>query len=95
MILTIKKLIICISLLALTAILLLGYPSKANNTQVAADLAQLEELSISGTEPFWNVTVKKTVLAKLQHHVRGLQLHLDVMQLVLKLTPFSRWMDYQ
>lgn len=55
-----KKLIIRISLLALTAILLVSYPSLANNTQIAADLTQVEELNISGTEPFWNVTVKKS-----------------------------------
>jgi uncharacterized membrane protein len=56
----IKKLIIRISLLALIAVLLVSYPSFANNTQIAAEVAQVEEINSSGTEPFWSVTVNKS-----------------------------------
>jgi uncharacterized membrane protein len=54
-----KKLIIRISLLALTAILLVSFPSFANNTQITAEVA-IEELNARGTEPFWSVTVNKS-----------------------------------
>ena len=54
-----KKLIIRISLLALTAILLVSFPSFANKTQITAEVA-IEELNARGTEPFWSVTVNKS-----------------------------------
>jgi uncharacterized membrane protein len=56
----IKKLLIRISLLALIAVLLVSYPSFAINTQITAEVPQVEELNSSGTEPFWNVTVNKS-----------------------------------
>ena len=56
----IKKLIIRISLLALIAVLLVSYPSFANNTKIAAEVTQVEEINSSGTEPFWNVRVNKS-----------------------------------